>query len=61
MADQKFVCGEQQQKALDNIKQFLKSPPILMPPKDKKSFKIYLLDNERAIGSALVQGFEEKE
>jgi hypothetical protein len=54
MADQKFVCGEQQQKALDNIKQFLKSPPILMPPKDKKSFKLYLLDNERAIGSALV-------
>jgi hypothetical protein len=60
-ANQEFVWGEEQHKALDNIKQYLKSPPVLMPPQDKKSFKLYLLANERAIGSALVQGFKGKE
>jgi hypothetical protein len=40
--DQKFVWGEEQQKALDNVNQYLKSPPVLMPPQDKKSFKLYL-------------------
>jgi hypothetical protein len=40
--DQKFVWGEEQQKALDNAKQYLKSPPVLMPPQDNKSFKLYL-------------------
>jgi hypothetical protein len=60
-ADQKFIWGEEKQKALDNIKQYLKSPPVLMPPQDKKPFKLYLSANERAIGSALVQEFEGKE
>jgi hypothetical protein len=32
-----------------------------MPPQDKKSFKLYLWANERAIGSALLQEFEGKE
>ena len=31
-SDQKFVWGEAQQKALDEIKQFLTSPPVLAPP-----------------------------
>jgi hypothetical protein len=58
--DQKLVWGEEQQKALDNVKHYLKSPPILMPPQDKKPFKLYLSANEQAIGSALVQGLKEK-
>jgi hypothetical protein len=60
-ANQKFIWGEEQQKALDNVKQYLKSPPVLMPPQDNKPFKLYLSANERAIGSALVQEFEGKE
>jgi hypothetical protein len=32
-----------------------------MPPQDKKPFKLYLLANEHAIGSALLQEFEQKE
>jgi hypothetical protein len=59
--DQKFIWGEEQQKALDNVKHYLKSPPVLMPPQDKKSFNLYLSANEQAIGSALVQEFEGKE
>jgi hypothetical protein len=60
-ADQKFVWGEEHQKALDNVKHYLKSPCVLMPPQDKKSLKLYLSANEQAIGSALVQEFEGKD
>jgi hypothetical protein len=60
-ADQKFVWEEEQQKTLDNVKHYLKSPPVLMPPQDKKPFKLYLSANEQDIGSALAQEFEGKE
>ena len=60
-ADQEFVWGKEQQKALDNVKQYLKSPPVLVPPQEKKPFKLYLSANERAIGSALIQELEGKE
>jgi hypothetical protein len=53
-ADQKFVWGEEQQKALDNVKHYLKSPPVLMTPQDGKPFKLYLSANEQAIGSTLI-------
>jgi hypothetical protein len=59
--DQKFLRGEEQQNALENIKHYLKSPPVLMPPQDKKPFKLYLSANEQAIGSTLIQEFEGKE
>ena len=60
-ADQEFVWGEEQQKALNDIKQYLVSPPVLIPPKKDKLFKLYLSVDERAIGSALIQEFEGKE
>jgi hypothetical protein len=31
-ADQEFIWGEEQQKALNNIKQYLVNPPVLIPP-----------------------------
>ena len=61
-ANQKFVWGEAQQKAFDEIKQYLTSPPVLVPPPQKhKPFKLYSSTGERAIGSALIQEFEGKE
>jgi hypothetical protein len=30
--DQKFVWGDEQQKAFDEIKQYMKEPPVLVPP-----------------------------
>ena len=60
-ADQEFVWGAEQQKALDDIKQYLVSPPILVPPQANKPFMLYLSADECAIGSALVQEFEGKE
>ena len=59
-AGQKFVWGEAQQKALDEIKQYLTSPPVLVPPQRHKPFKLYLSVDECAIGSALIQEFEGK-
>ena len=60
-ADQKFVWGEEQQKALEEIKHYLVSPPVLVPPHKHKLFKLYLSADERAIGSALIQEFKGKE
>src|SRR5688572_30392837 len=59
--DQEFVWGEEQQKALEDIKQYLISPPVLVPPQANKPFRLCLSADERAIGSALVQEFEGKE
>ena len=55
------MWGEAQQKALDEIKQYLTSPPMLVPPQKHKPFKLYLSADECAIGSALIQEFEGKE
>ena len=59
-ADQKFVWGEAQQKVLNEIKQYLTPPPVFVPLQKHKPFKLYLSADERAIGSALIQEFEEK-
>jgi hypothetical protein len=59
-ANQKFVWGEEQQKALDNIKHYLKSPPVLMPPQDKKSFKLYLLLMSRLLDQPSYKCLKEK-
>ena len=43
------------------IKHYLVNLPILVPPQKHKPFKLYLSADECAIGSALIQEFEEKE
>jgi hypothetical protein len=60
-ADQKLIWGEEKKKALEQHQTVSKSPPVLMPTQDKKSFKLYLSANEWAIGSAHVQEFKRKE
>jgi hypothetical protein len=60
-ADQEFVWGPDQQKALEDIKKYLVVPPVLMPPQRDKPFKLYLSADENATGSALIQEFEGKE
>jgi hypothetical protein len=59
--DQKFVWGDKQQKAFDEIKRYMKEPPVLVPPQLKKPFKLYVAADTQTIGSALIQEFEEKE
>jgi len=59
--DQEFIWGEEQQKAFDNIKEYMKSLPMLVPPEHGKPFKLYILADSRSIVSALMQEFEGKE
>jgi hypothetical protein len=60
-ADQEFVWGEKQQKALDNIEDYLSCPPVLMPPQKGVPFKLYMSADEKSIRSVLIQEFEGKE
>ena len=59
-ADQEFVWGEHQQKAFDDIKEYLSSPPVLIAPKAHRPFKLYLSADERSVGSVLVQEVDGK-
>jgi hypothetical protein len=59
--DQKFVFGDEQQKPFDEIKQYIKEPPVLVSPQLNKPFKLYVAADTQTIGSDLIQEFEEKE
>jgi hypothetical protein len=59
--DQKFIWGDEQQKAFDEIKQYMKEPPVLVPPQLNKPFKLYVAADTQTIGLALIQEFEGKE
>jgi len=60
-ADQEFIWGKEQQLALDEIKNYLINPPVLVPPQQGKPFRLYLCADGMVIGSALIQEFEGKE
>ena len=60
-ADQEFVWGREQQSALDEIKNYLTKPPVLVPPQHGKPFRLYQSTDVAVIGSALIQEFERKE
>nr|CBG76432.1 OO_Ba0013J05-OO_Ba0033A15.19 [Oryza officinalis] len=59
--DQEFVWGDKQQKALDDIKEYLSSPPVLIPLQKRIPFRLYLSADEKSIGSVLVQDIDDKE
>jgi hypothetical protein len=58
---EKFVWGDEQQKAFDEIKEYMKQLPVLVPPQLNKPFKLYVAADTQTIGSALIQEFEGKE
>jgi len=57
-ADQEFVWEKEQQLALDEIKNYLTNPPVLIPPQQGKPFRLYLSTVDMVISSALIQAFE---
>jgi hypothetical protein len=59
--DQKFVWGDEQQKAFNEIKEYMKKPPVLVPPQLNKPFKLYMAADTQTIGSAIIQELEVKE
>ena len=60
-ADQEFRWDNVQQKTFDEIKEYVKSPPVLVPPQRSKPFRLYVSVDNHTIGSALMQEFKEKE
>ena len=59
--DQEFRWGDIQQKAFEEIKEYMKRPPMLVPPQQGKPFKLYISVNDKTIGLTLMQDFEGKE
>ncbi|CAN6727421.1 unnamed protein product [Malus baccata var. baccata] len=53
-----FEWGPTHQQAFDNIKAYLTSPPVLVPPQRGKPLKLYISASERSIGSLLAQNNE---
>ena len=53
--DLEFKWGDVQQKAFEKIKEYMKSPPVLVPPQQGKRFKLYVSVDSQVIGSALMQ------
>ena len=47
-------------KMFEEIKEYMKSPPVLVPPQQGKPFKLYVSADSQTIGSALME-FEGKE
>jgi hypothetical protein len=60
-ADQEFTWRVEQQKVLDNIKEYLSSPPVLIPPQKGVLFRLYLSAGNKSIGSVLIQELEGKD
>ena len=47
--------GVEQQKAFDDIKEYLSTPPVLVPPQQGKPFYVYLFVGDTSIASILIQ------
>jgi hypothetical protein len=54
-----FVWHEEHQKAFDAIKQYLTTPPMLIPPREGKPLKFYISATQESIGSLLAQDNED--
>ena len=52
--DQEFKWGDVQQKAFEEIKEYMKCPPVLVPPQQSKPFKLYVSVDSQTIRSALM-------
>ena len=50
-----FRWGAEQQKAFDEIKEYLSKPPVLIPPQQDRPFYVYLSVGDTSIASVLVQ------
>jgi len=59
--DQEFKWGNKQQKTFEEIKEYMKSPLVLIPPQMGKPFKLYVAIGDHTIGLALMQEFGGKE
>ena len=52
---------ELQQQALDEIKEYLSKPPVLVPPEQDRPFYVYLSVGDTSIASVLIQKHDDQE
>jgi hypothetical protein len=57
----KFRWGVEQQRAFEEIKEYLSRPPVLVPPQQDRPFYIYLSVGDTSIASVVVQLYDGKE
>ncbi|KAK1620383.1 hypothetical protein QYE76_025900 [Lolium multiflorum] len=57
-SDDEFHWGAEQQRAFDEIKRYLTTPPVLVPPQQDRPFYIYLSVADTSIASVVVQLYE---
>jgi hypothetical protein len=60
-ADEEFCWGAEQQRAFEEIKEYLARPPVLVSPQQGRSFYIYLSVGDTCIASIVVQVYDGKE
>jgi ribonuclease HI len=56
-----FRWGAEQQRAFEEIKEYLSRPPVLVPPQQDRPFYIYLSVGDTSIASVVVQLYDGKE
>ena len=56
-----FTGGAEQQQALDEIKEYLSKPPVLVPPQQDRPFYVYLSVSDTSIASVLIQKHDDQE
>ncbi|KAK1611631.1 hypothetical protein QYE76_035304 [Lolium multiflorum] len=57
-SDDEFQWGAEQQQAFDEIKRYLTTPHVLVPPQQDRPFYIYLSVADTSIASVVVQLYE---
>ncbi|KAK1629476.1 hypothetical protein QYE76_003791 [Lolium multiflorum] len=57
-SDDEFHWGAEQQRAFDEIKEYLTKPPVLVPPQQDRPFYIYLSVADTSIASVVVQVYD---
>jgi hypothetical protein len=60
-ADEEFRWGAEQQRAFEEIKEYLTRPPVLVPPQQDRLFYIYLSVGDTSIASVVIQVYDGKE
>jgi hypothetical protein len=60
-ANEEFRWGAEQQRAFEEIKEYLSKPPELVPPQQDRPFYVYLSVGDTSIASVVIQVHDDKE
>jgi hypothetical protein len=60
-ANEEIRWGAEQQRAFEEIKEYLSKPPVLVPPQQDRPFYVYLSVGDTSIASVVIQVHDNKE